>query len=379
MAVTDAGKRTRVVHLTSVHARTDSRVFNKQCRSLAKAGYEVTLVVADGLGNAEFEQGLTIVDVGRPTGRLDRMMNSTRRVFDRAVQLDADLYQFHDPELLPVGLRLKRLGKRVIFDSHEDVPKQILGKTYLAAPVRYVIAGAFSRYEAWTVRKLDAVIGATPSITAKFQPLARRAVNVNNYPLLDELRNDTGWGGKRREVCYVGGISRERGILPLIEALSQTTTGATLNLIGEFSEPEVEAEAKALPGWEKVNAFGFLDRGRVRDILAVSVAGVVTMEPLPNHIDAQPNKMFEYMSAGIPVIASDFPLWREIIEGAGCGLCVDPVDPEAVAAAIDKLVNNPAMAEEMGRNGRKAVDERYNWVAEESVLFALYQSVLAQA
>jgi glycosyltransferase involved in cell wall biosynthesis len=97
---------------------------------------------------------------------------------------------------------------------------------------------------------------------------------------------------------------------------------------------------------------------------------------MPNHIDAQPNKMFEYMSAGLPLIASDFPLWREIVEGNDCGVCVDPADPAAIAEAIDRLVENPDLARRMGENGQRAVHERYNWAIEEKKLLALYDTVL---
>ena len=132
-------------------------------------------------------------------------------------------------------------------------------------------------------------------------------------------------------------------------------------------------------GWACVNALGFLSREQMRQTLSRSVAGIVTFLPVPNHIDAQPNKIFEYMSAGLPVIASHFPLWREIIEGNECGLCVDPLDPAAIAAAMDRLVENPDLARRMGENGRRAVHERYNWGVEEKKLLALYGKLLAEA
>jgi glycosyltransferase involved in cell wall biosynthesis len=125
-----------------------------------------------------------------------------------------------------------------------------------------------------------------------------------------------------------------------------------------------------------VEALGFLDREGVRDVLHRAVAGLVTFLPLPNHIDAQPNKMFEYMSAGVPVIASHFPLWREIVEGNRCGICVDPLQPAAIAEAIDFLIANPLEAERMGRSGQKAVQERYNWAIEEQKLLAFYGALL---
>ncbi|MDC4505526.1 glycosyltransferase, partial [Acinetobacter baumannii] len=129
-------------------------------------------------------------------------------------------------------------------------------------------------------------------------------------------------------------------------------------------------------GWNAVNELGQLSRNEVKEVLQRSVAGLVTFLPVPNHIDAQPNKMFEYMSAGIPVIGSNYPLWRSIIEDNGCGICVNPEDPEEIAAAIDKLIVDRALAENMGKNGIRAVNEKYNWSIEEKKLFKLYTELL---
>ncbi|MFA7567584.1 MAG: glycosyltransferase, partial [Alkalispirochaeta sp.] len=127
--------------------------------------------------------------------------------------------------------------------------------------------------------------------------------------------------------------------------------------------------------WKHVDFHGWLDRLGVRAILEQSTAGLVTFHPLPNHTDAQPNKMFEYMAAGIPVIASNFPLWREIIEGNQCGICVDPLNPEEIAKAIDYLVTHPQEAAELGQNGRQAVEKKYNWHQEEVKLLQLYSAL----
>ncbi|MCA1750473.1 MAG: glycosyltransferase [Flavobacteriales bacterium] len=135
-------------------------------------------------------------------------------------------------------------------------------------------------------------------------------------------------------------------------------------------------EVTGYPGWRNVDEHGFLGREEVAEVLGKSKAGVVTFHPLPNHIDAQPNKMFEYMSAGVPIITSDFPLWKEIVEGCKCGICVDPLNPEAIASAVNFIVANPRDAEKMGENGQKAVLEKYNWSIEKLKLFKLYRSIL---
>lgn len=167
-----------------------------------------------------------------------------------------------------------------------------------------------------------------------------------------------------------------RGIKEVINACEFLKTPTRLNLVGRFSESAVEAEVKGWPGWNRINELGFVDRAGVCEILGRSIAGLVTFLPLPNHTDAQPNKMFEYMSAGIPVIASNFPLWREIIEGNDCGLCVDPLDSKAIAAAIDFIISNPERARQMGENGQRAVQVRYNWFVEETKLIEFYQTLI---
>lgn len=366
---------TRVVHLTTVHPRHDTRIFLKQCRSLAANGYDVTLIVADGAGD-ETRDGVKIVDAGPSRGRIHRMTDASRRVLGRAASLEADLYQLHDPELLPVALMLKRRGHSVVFDAHEDVPRQILGKPYLHPAARRPVAGIAERVKRYACRRLDGVVAATPFIRDRFRAMNVRCVDVNNYPMADELQATTGREAKRREVCYVGGISATRGALEMVKACGLLSSRARLNLVGSFSEADVETAAKREPGWQRVNALGFLGRDGVRDVLARSVAGVVTFLPLPNHTDSQPNKMFEYMSAGLPVIASDFPLWRSIIEGNDCGICVDPLAPAAIAAAIDRLVDDPETARRMGENGRRAVEERYNWANEEKTLLSFYEKIL---
>jgi glycosyltransferase involved in cell wall biosynthesis len=152
-------------------------------------------------------------------------------------------------------------------------------------------------------------------------------------------------------------------------------SGARLQLVGHFSESAVETQAYADLGWQNIDALGFLGRKQVAQVLARSVCGLVTFLPLPNHIDAQPNKMFEYMSAGVPVIAANFPLWREIVEGNECGICVDPLDSEAIAQAIDHLINHPQEAERMGRNGQRAVINKFNWTIEEAKLLKFYSGL----
>jgi len=365
----------RVVHLTSAHPRFDSRIFLKQCTSLSKAGYEVSLIVGDGEGE-DFVDGIKIIDVGRASGRLDRIFRTTKRVYDAAIKTDGEIFHFHDPELLYVGWRLKKLGKTVVFDSHEDVPNQILSKGYIPQQLRGLIKAAYSKYEKLITKRLDAVVTATSKIRENFEQSNQNVVDINNFPIWGELDSEgRSLDGGARNVCYIGGLASIRGIREIVEAVEHTKTNVSLLLAGRFSDDRLEKKIKLCKGWSHVVDKGWQDREGVRAILRQSVAGLVTLHPTVNYVEALPIKMFEYMSAGVVVIASNFPLWRDIVEGNGCGICVDPLDVESIAEAIDYLVSNPAIASEMGRRGQQAVRERYNWSNEEKKLLGVYSSL----
>ncbi|MEM7304892.1 MAG: glycosyltransferase family 4 protein [Pseudomonadota bacterium] len=361
----------KVVHLSSLHSRYDTRIFVKMCVSLSRAGYQVTYIVADGKGVEEVE-GVKIIDVGlRAPGRLTRMRQTSRQVMYGAVEQDADVYHVHDPELIPVGLRLKRLGKIVIFDAHEDLPEQIKNKAYLHPLVRSILSKSSDWYQKRTCARFDAIIAATPLIASKFIDINAESVNVNNFPILDEIEYNDDWSDRRSGATYLGGMAAVRGIKEIIRAIA-LTPGTRLNLAGKFSESDTEAEVKSYPEWGCINELGFLDRDQVKALLSRSICGLVVLHPISNYIDALPVKMFEYMASGLPVIASDFPLWRDIVEGNKCGLCVDPLDVHAIANAIQYIVDHPEIAQEMGRNGRLAIEEKFNWSSESDKLLDLY-------
>jgi len=363
-----------VCHLTSAHPRYDTRIFVKQCRSLARAGLDVRLIVADGKGNEE-RSGIKVQDVGPSAGRWGRMLKSAKAVFLAALEQGADVYHLHDPELIPYGLRLKRMGARVVFDAHEDVPKQLLSKPYLGPRRLWLLSKSFSLYENYACQRFDGVIAATPYIRDKFRYINNNTIDINNFPILEELQVAANIEKNRREVCYVGGLSAVRGIREVVAALPLTRSKAKLNLAGSFSDKTLERALKIHEGWSHVNELGYLGREQVREVLGRSVAGLVTLHPIANYLDALPVKMFEYMAASIPPIASNFPLWRRILEDDKCGLCVNPLNSMEIAQAIDYLVENPAVARELGENGRRAVMTKYNWGIEEGKLLDFYRRI----
>ncbi len=369
----------RVVHVTTVHPRDDIRIFRKECVSLARAGYEVVQVVGDGLGDAADVHGVRIVDIGAaPAGRLARMRRQPRAALAAVQALAPALVHVHDPELLPLATALAAQGLPVVYDAHEDVPLQILTKQWIPAPLRRPLAAAFEAYENARVRRLAAVCAATPHIAERFGRVARRSVNVGNFPFLDELAPPAQGAAvpRGRSVCYVGGLFRTRGVLQMVRAVALLEGDVELVLCGRFEDAGIEAEARAEPGWSRVRWLGQVGRERVREVMAQASAGLVTLLPLPSYRDSLPIKMFEYMSAELPVVASHFPLWRDIVERARCGVCVDPTDPAAIAEALRRYLDDPALARAHGRAGRAAVLSTYNWPVAERELFALYRALL---
>lgn len=362
----------KVAHLTTVHQRYDTRIFVKQCNSLAVKGYNVTLIVADGKGD-ELKNGINILDAGKPANRISRMVLSTRKVYGLALKTGAEIYHLHDPELMPIGLLLKQKKKTVIFDAHEDVSLQLLNKPYLTWGSGWLLSKSYSLFEKTALSRFDAIVAATPVIREKFSVICKRVVDINNFPLLAEFIQDKkSIGKKAKKVCYIGGYTSVRGVSEIVQSMSLTGSNIRLLMGGMFFEKSFEQEVKSLSGWQMVDDRGFLDRTAIRNLLSESFAGLVTLHPIPNYLESLPVKMFEYMAAGIPVIASDFPYWREIIESNKCGICVNPLKPSRIAEAINFLAMNPEAAQTMGQNGRKAVEEKYNWEKEEKKLHEVY-------
>ncbi len=396
-------KKAKIVHLTSAHPRYDIRIFLKMCSSLASAGYDVSLIVADGKGY-EVKNNVKIYDVGKPLKKLERIFKYSLLVYKRALLLNGDIYHIHDPELLPYAYLLKLKGKKVIFDSHEDTPRQILSKPYLMFPhcdsmklprrenfggaaerslfvesinqiFIKVISFLYEKSEKFICSKLDCIITATPFIRDIFLKYNSNSIDVNNFPILGELEC-LEKSNMKNKVSFIGGLKAVRGIYELVEAMKYVKNKVNLCLAGNFGNGVSYDKIKKIDDLQNVEFKGFLNRRQVSDLLSESFAGVVTFLPVPNHINAQPNKMFEYMSAGLPVIASHFPLWKEIIENNHCGICVDPSKPVEIAKAIDYLFEHEAERMQMGINGKKAVYEKYNWNIEREKLLKIYEKLL---
>jgi glycosyltransferase involved in cell wall biosynthesis len=369
--------------MTSAHPPSDVRIFHKQCKSLARAGYDVSLIASveqDGMC-----EGIRMVRIPRSKNRLGRAVRGSLAVYRKAREADADVYHFHDPELIPVALLLRAAGKTVVYDIHEDLPRTISYKSYVPKLLRAPVSKLTEVLEDWAGARFSALVTATPTIGNRFRRVNRNTAVVNNYPRIEELESlvcSEAAGKRDNSFLYVGmRITRARGAEEMVRAMGllPSDLDATLKLVGGWDPPTLQDSLSQIPGWDRTEFIGLLDRPEVARELHKARAGLVILHPEPNYLSSQPVKLFEYMCAGIPVIVSDFPVWREIVEEAGCGLLVDPLNPQEIARAMEYLLTHPKEAEEMGQRGLKAVYESYNWANEERALLQIYGRLLERS
>lgn len=367
----------KVCHMTSAHGEEDSRIFLKECTSLAKAGYDVYLVER---GESREKNGVHIVGVGEiPSSRRKRMTQGAKKVYEAAKALDADIYHFHDPELLPYGLKLKRSGKKVVFDRHENYVLQLRTKPYLPTWACMVVSAVYDFYERFVLHRLDGLV--IPTSTLENCPGAdrcKRCAAVDNAAILSELYDlyDPSAVKRPNTVCYIGGLTENRGVTA--DILAADKAGATLIMAGAFSPESYHDQLKNMDAYSCVDYRGMLNRDGVRAVLSESAVGLSTLLNRGQYGQMLnlPIKAYEYMSMGLPIIFSHSPYNDRMVEKYHFGICVDPENTDDFSAAIRYLLDHSEEAKQMGENGRKAVKEEFNWGVEEKKLFALYEDIL---
>jgi hypothetical protein len=273
---------------------------------------------------------------------------------------------------------LKMIGYKVIYDVHEDVPRQIHSKDYIPKIIQYPVAAVIAVLEWFFTCFCAAIVPATSQIAERFP--ANKTVVIQNFPIASELLAPSviPYDERPRSFAYTGAIAKIRGIVEMIRAVEflKDIAPVRLELAGEFTPSCLKDDLRTLPGWPSVNYHGWVSRKQLSHLLGGVRAGLVLHHPVPNEIEAQPIKTFEYMSAGLPIMASDFPAWRRIISGAGCGLLVDPLNPGAIASAMRWILEHPKEAHAMGQRGRQAVESTYNWDIEATQIIGLYNKLL---
>ena len=365
--------KNRVCVLTTAHQAHDVRIFYKECRSLAQAGYEVHLIASHH--QEKKVDDISIIPLSTREGRLYRFLFKGWKVLWKAIKLRADVYHFHDPDLIPAGLFLKLIGKKVIYDVHEDVPEDILTKEWLGGMgVRKLVSCLFRGLLKFSSLFFDKIVAATPGISKGFPP--NKTIVVRNVPyvsLIDDIIP-----GKidktKPSVIYAGGLTKIRGIKEIIDAIRILEGFAELWLLGWWEEPDFERECRFLDGWKYVRYFGLKSLEETYAVMKQADIVIVNFLAVPNSTESLPNKAFEYLNCGLPIIMSEFAYWKELF--GKCALFVNPDDSIKIAENIKALVENQEQRMELIREGRKLIESEFSWESESRKLTELYKHLI---
>jgi glycosyltransferase involved in cell wall biosynthesis len=376
----------KVCHLASKHKMNDMRIFEKECKSLAKAGFDVTLIGFGEAPKTKVIDGVRCISLFCPIkNNLELLRKRNKMSLETALQVDADIYHLHEPELLPVGMKLKRRGKTVIFDSHEYYGWQLRDNIHkikiIKTPAFLMkwIGKLYMRYEKRVCMKLDAVIQVcTMNGIDYFANRCRKTLFIRNLPSLSDYTRKTPVDfGKSPAIAMIGGITKERGITQLVKATHQA--GGKLLLAGAFSPKSYENELKAMPEYACVDYKGFLDKHGMVALLEQANIGASTLLNIGQYaqIDTFPTKVYDYMSMALPVVISNTEFAQRMNEKYHFALCVDPNNPEDIAKALLWLQAHPTEAVEMGKNGRETIENEFNWEKESEKLVEFYKQLLS--
>lgn len=368
----------RVLQLSTVHPWDDNRICRKICASLAEAGYDVVLMAREANSDASVvPEGVELHVLPNPRNRIFRGLMSLG-VWKRARRLRPDIIHFHDPELIPAALLLRFMGYKTIYDVHEDYPEKIKTKTWLPAPLRLICSIGMKILESLGSACFSSTFVVTDHLQERFSNGKTRL--LRNYPLRSEtlpVHLDKP-APLPRPLIYVGGLDAERGLVEMLKGFEAANTPCrSLELLGTTPDPAMNLHLDSASKSDRIVVHGWCTREVVKNRLTNALAGLVLLQATETYVESLPTKMFEYMAAGVPVIASDFPLWRRIIETHGCGILVDQSSPADVGAAIDWMYENPEDARKMGENGRRAIRDQLNWESESTKLHQVYAGILA--
>ena len=380
----------KIAMISTAHQWNDVRIFEKEASTLAQAGYDVVIIArGDKLRPVN---NIHVKLLPAQENRFKRMILNGFRAFQYALRERADVYHFHDPEFIPWGLLLRAVTRSlVVFDIHENVRGQILSKEWIPKWARRAVSTFYGLVETITVPFFSGLVLARPDLLEV--PLYTRnknAVLIRNLPRkqlykpIEPSPSETESIKHSRRFVYLGAISRIRGIFQLLEACkilrAEGETNFELLLIGPFQPPSLGDEVLKYIADNSlgsiVTARGPMPYREALSELHASVAGLVTFLPAPNHESSEPTKFFEYMMAGVPVVASHFPSWRKLLAEEQCGISVDPLDPRDIARGMKWVLENPEEARAMGLRGKLAVETRLNWEAQETILLSFYRNLI---
>jgi glycosyltransferase involved in cell wall biosynthesis len=373
----------KICVLTTGHGPFDDRIYHREAVSLACAGYQVTLV-APGIGSS-MRNGVKIVSFRKHGSRFERFLLTAYRAMHAALEVNADVYHFHDPDLLPWMAVLAMTGKKVVYDVHEYYGFTLQTSAWLPQLLRKPTAKVMDWFEKNASSLFAGIITVNPHMQNLFLNVNQHVITVRNLPLPWFInQTDHRMPGSRMKTVYVGGMNMQRGygiIMKTMQLVRERLPEAECQIVGSVDYSDVDESVARLGDGSSattgVEGTGFVPFERVPQYLNDAAVCWLPLQSTPNYEHAEPVKLFEYMASGRPIVASNLKFVKKIISHAQCGILVPPDDPRAHADAHIHLFTHPKEAAEMGARGRKAVLEHYNWKNEEQTMLHFYHDLLS--
>lgn len=369
----------KVCHLSTVHSCFDSRIFYKECGALSSAGYDVSFIVT--ASKDKTFNGIRVVALPEYKNRLLRITIKAFHALMKAVRIKAAVYHFHDPELIWVGISLKLLGKKVIFDLHEPVHTQIEENESIRwAWLRSLLRKIYLFFEFTSVYIFDQIVLAVDwqkeYFLKKHPQKGQKFTVIKNFSLLllIDKAKPLSHTNNKFIVVYVGLLTRVRGIKEMIEAVGLLNGKVELWLLGKWETDSYKEECEALAGAKYARYLGYKKMEEIYSYIKAADIGLALLYKIENYLISLPTKVFEYMACRIPIIISDFPLWKDLF--SDCALFADSQNPEEIAEKIRILIEDEKLRRDFLEKGRKLVESQYSWERESKRLVGMYEIIL---
>lgn len=366
----------KILHITTVHPRKDTRIFYRECKTIGDEGHEIILIVADGNGD-EFSEGVQIIDIGKENSRIVNFLKTYGKLKKKIRQLKPDIVHFHDPELMFLGRSVRRMGLPVVFDIHENVSAQILDKDYIPRFLRKFISYFYRKIEISIIKAFHLVI-AEHSYTSAYQDKGKSLTTLLNLPDISHFNPYINLNRTGNEIFYIGAVTEERGLSVTLESLKilkERKVDFFMHFIGRIpNESQLHEQIEGIEN--NIKFYGRMDSKKGFEISKNCAVGLSVLKPIKNYVGSYSTKIFEYMAIALPVITSNFQLYKDVVEKYNCGFCIDPFSSVELADKIEELITNPNLVQRLGSNGLEAVNKNYNWSDEKNKLMKLYQQIL---
>lgn len=366
----------KILHITTVHPRKDTRIFYRECKTIGEEGHDIILIVADGNGD-EFSEGVQIIDIGKENSRIVNFFKSYGKLKKEVRKINPDIVHFHDPELMFLGKSVSRMGIPVVFDIHENVSAQILDKDYIPKFLRKFISYFYRKIEISIIKAFHLVI-AEYSYKGAYQDKGKSLTTLLNLPDISHFSPYINLKRTGNEIFYIGAVTEERGLsatLKSLKILKQRKVDFFMHFIGRMpNESQIQEQLKGIEN--NIKFYGRMDSKKGFEISKKCVVGLSVLKPIKNYVGSYSTKIFEYMAIALPVITSNFQLYKDVVEMYNCGFCIDPYSSIELADKIEQIIAHPSYAQRLGSNGLAAVNKNYNWSDEKNKLIELYQQIL---